>query len=89
MARIHKIRRQAILMSIEGADVLFVADNPDSPVGNGASFLFGSMNETPSAFLCARRLLNELKCHMEKNGFEFDYTLSQKERRPNEQNEVL
>lgn len=80
MAHINKIRRQAIMMSAGGADVLFVADNPDSPVGNGASFLFGSMKETPSAFLCARRLLNELKYHMAQNGLELNYTLSQMEK---------
>lgn len=79
MAHINKIRRQALMMSIKGADVLFVADNPESPVGDGAAFLFGSMKETPSAFLCARRLLNELKHHLEKTGLELNYTLTQKE----------
>ena len=42
--RIRKIRNQALLLSLSGIDVMFVAENPEHPVGDGATFLFGSDN---------------------------------------------
>ena len=74
--RIKRIRRQALDLALfGGADVLFVAEMPDDPVGQGAVYLFGNEN-SPTAFLCARRTLNELKHHLKKAGLNLDYTIT-------------
>lgn len=74
--RIKRIRRQALDLALfGGADVLFVAEIPDDPVGQGAVYLFGNEN-SPTAFLCARRTLNELKHHLKKAGLNLDYTIT-------------
>ena len=74
--RIRKIRSQALdLALLGGADVLFVCEVPDDPVGKGAVYLFGNEN-SPTAFLCARRTLNELKHHLKKAGLDLDYTIT-------------
>ena len=78
--RIRKIRSQALdLALVGGADVLFVAEVPDDPVGEGAVYLFGNEN-SPTAYLCARRTLNELKHHLKKAGLNLDYTITQMEK---------
>lgn len=82
--RIKRIRRQALDLALfGGADVLFVAEMPDDPVGQGAVYLFGNEN-SPTAYLCARRTLNELKHHLKKAGLNLDYTITQMERRASE-----
>ena len=82
--RVKRIRRQALDLALfGGADVLFVAEMPDDPVGQGAVYLFGN-EKSPTAFLCARRTLNELKHHLKKAGLNLDYTITQMERRASE-----
>ena len=74
--RIRQIRNRALDLALfGGADVLFVAEMPDDPVGQGAVYLFGNEN-SPTAFLCARRTLNELKHHLKKAGLDLDYTIT-------------
>ena len=78
--RIRQIRKRAIdLVLFDGADVLFVAEIPDDPVGQGVAYLFGGKN-SPTAFLCARRTLNELKHHLKKAGLNLEYTITQMEK---------
>lgn len=82
--RIKKIRRQAVDLALfGGADVLFVAEMPDDPVGQGAVYLFGN-ESSPTALLCARRTLNELKHHLKKVGLDLDYKITPIEKEASE-----
>lgn len=74
--RVRKIRRKMLSLSLSGIDVMFVAENPERPVGEGATFIFGSVKDEPIFHLCARRLLNELKQQLAKKGMELDYTIT-------------
>lgn len=78
--RIRKIRSQAVDLALSGADVLFVCEVPDDQLGQGAVYLFGN-EESPTAFLCARRCLNELKHHLSKVGVELEFKLSVNEKK--------
>lgn len=76
--RIKRIRREALDLAISGNDVLFVCETPDHPLGNGAVFMFGSV-DTPDSILFLRRTLNELKDRLTKIGIDFAYTLDKVE----------
>lgn len=76
--RIRKIRSQALDLALSGADVLFVCEVPDDPLGKGAVFMFGSV-DTPDSILFLRRTLNELKDRLTKIGIDFAYTLDKVE----------
>lgn len=73
--RIRKIRNNAISLAISGTDILFIAETPDDPVGQGAVYLFGN-EASPTTFLCARRCLNELKHHLKKAGYDLEYSVT-------------
>ncbi len=77
--RIRKIRSQALDLALSGADVLFVCEVPDDPLGEGAVFMFGSV-DTPDSVLFLKRTLNELKHHLKKAGLDLDYTITQMEK---------
>lgn len=76
--RIRKIRSQALDLALSGADVLFVCEVPDDPLGQGAVFMFGSV-DTPDSVLFLKRTLNELKDRLTKIGVDFSYTLDRTE----------
>lgn len=77
--RVKRIRRQALdLALLGGADVLFVCEVPDDPLGKGAVFMFGSV-DTPDSVLFLKRTLNELKDRLTKIGVDFSYTLDRTE----------
>ena len=78
--RIKKIRELALDLTLcGGADVMFIAELPDDPIGKGAVYVFGSSAGGPSAMMCARRTLNELKHHLRKIGLDFEYQLTFRE----------
>ena len=78
--RIRKIRSQALDLALSGVDVMFVAETPDDELGQGACYLFGN-EDSPTAFLCARRCLNELKHHLAKVGVELEFNISVDEKK--------
>ena len=82
--RVRKIRRNMLSLSLSGIDVMFVAENPEHPVGEGATFLFGSVKDEPIFHLAARRLLNELKQQLDMAGLELSYTIAPKVKEANE-----
>lgn len=91
MNRIDKVRKQAVFLAASGHDVLFVSKDPEDDLGEGPCLVFGSMNEEPDAFLCVRRLLNELNAHLIDHGLELEFTIRQlrreERRRLEEENE--
>ena len=81
--RVRQLRKKALDLALCGADVLVVAEIPGDPVGEGSVYLFGN-EDSPTAFLCARRLLNELKHHLKKTGLNLDYTITPIEKEASE-----
>lgn len=73
--RISKIRKAGLSLATDNVAVLFIAEQPDSDLGDGACFLFGG-KDTPTADLCLRGTLNELKRHAAQMGLELNFTLS-------------
>lgn len=72
-----RLRRMLIKLCFqEQSDVLCVIERPESELGKGLFFLFGSPAEELDEYSCARRLLNELKYRLKEHGFEFSYTLA-------------
>lgn len=74
----NKAERVCELMALTGHDVLCIAKDPNDEPLQGAVFMFGAMNEEPNSYLCARRLLTELKRRFEDANLELEFTLKQK-----------
>lgn len=82
--RVKKIRNQAIDLAMSGLDILFIAEHPEDPIDQGATYLFGAMAGGEDICLCLRRLLNELKAKLTKKGIRLDFNVSTTEENEDE-----
>ena len=75
---VHKIVKESENLAKNGFDVMFLAKIPGDD-NSTATLMFGANTEELDAYLCARRIMRDVKKQFDTIGLSLDYKISRAE----------